>query len=68
MELGIEGSPTVSWSRFLGLPHFVTAKAPHKRGDLRAKLGWWLALDKNVYFGKQGQYFYPSDPCEVDVS
>lgn len=68
MELCIEGSPTEKWSRSLGLPHFVTAKGPHKRRDLRAEVGWWLALGKSVYFGKQSQYFYPTDPCEVDVS
>lgn len=68
VELCIEGSPTVSWSRSLELPHFVTAKVPHKRRDLRAEVGWWLALGKSVYCGKQGQYFHPTDSCEVDVN
>jgi hypothetical protein len=38
VELCKEGSPTVSRSRSLGLPHFVTAKVPHKKGDLRAEV------------------------------
>lgn len=62
VELCIEGSPAVSWMRSLGLPHFVTVKVPHTRRDLRAELGWWLALGNSVCFGKQGQYFYPTDP------
>lgn len=62
VELCIEGSLAVSWIGSLGLPHFVTAKVPHKRGDLSAEVEWWLALGNSVYFGKQGQYFYPTDP------
>lgn len=60
LEKGL--SPTVSWIRSLGLPHFVTAKVPHKRRDLRAEVEWWLVLGNSVYFGKQGQYFYLTDP------
>lgn len=68
VELCIEGSPTVSRSRSLGLPHFVTAKVSHKSGDRRAEMVWWLVLGNSLYFGKQGQYFYPTDPCKVDAS
>lgn len=63
VELCVEGSPTVSWGRSLGLPHFVTDEVPHKRSDLRRGGGrLWATVS---ILENKGSVSTPPIPAEL---